>query len=313
MSRDINQMDIAKGLGILFVIIGHATESELLKTVIYWFHMPLFFFISGRFFRPQKNNALLIKNSQRLLIPYISYFFIISGVVQVLEPHHDFTENLQNFLVGGEKLGYYFGVFWFITCLFFTILLFNNLEKTKNPFILVSILYLFSFIYSTFFQNSIWPGNIQVSAFSVVFFAVGFYSSSSNWLSTSKTASISAIIGSLLIFLESKGIIHYSLDMKYQIYNHLLLDIVVPLSFIILIIKISSLVEGIPIINRLMNIAGQSSLTVMYLHLPLIIISRKFHEFNLIEVTCIALAVSSFIHFLNKRNKLTRILLLGQK
>lgn len=51
-SNRIVSFDILKGGGILLVILGHIQIPYMLKTVIYSFHMPLFFFVSGCFFRP---------------------------------------------------------------------------------------------------------------------------------------------------------------------------------------------------------------------------------------------------------------------
>lgn len=45
-SRDI-AVDVAKGIGILLVILGHLKNP--LMDFIYAFHMPLFFFVSGMF------------------------------------------------------------------------------------------------------------------------------------------------------------------------------------------------------------------------------------------------------------------------
>lgn len=46
-SNRIVSFDILKGGGILLVILGHIQIPYMLKTVIYSFHMPLFFFVSG--------------------------------------------------------------------------------------------------------------------------------------------------------------------------------------------------------------------------------------------------------------------------
>lgn len=44
----INEIDIAKGIGIILVIIGHCLpNNSLLRLMIYSFHMPLFFVLSG--------------------------------------------------------------------------------------------------------------------------------------------------------------------------------------------------------------------------------------------------------------------------
>ena len=43
-------LDIAKAITIFIVIIGHAvgnTETPLYRCIIYTFHMPLFFIVSG--------------------------------------------------------------------------------------------------------------------------------------------------------------------------------------------------------------------------------------------------------------------------
>lgn len=47
-SKRIEAIDIAKGIGIFFVVIGHFINmSSYPGRVIYSFHMPLFFFLSG--------------------------------------------------------------------------------------------------------------------------------------------------------------------------------------------------------------------------------------------------------------------------
>ena len=53
-SKRINYIDIAKGLAIICVIIGHTFAKydkldRLVITFIYSFHVPLFFILSGFF------------------------------------------------------------------------------------------------------------------------------------------------------------------------------------------------------------------------------------------------------------------------
>ena len=52
MSKRIEYLDIAKGIGILLVVLGHndfEVISLFIQRLIYSFHMPLFFFLSGYF------------------------------------------------------------------------------------------------------------------------------------------------------------------------------------------------------------------------------------------------------------------------
>ena len=48
--KRLQYLDLAKAVGMLCVLIGHSFISEKINTVIYAFHMPLFFFIAGFLF-----------------------------------------------------------------------------------------------------------------------------------------------------------------------------------------------------------------------------------------------------------------------
>jgi acyltransferase len=54
LHRD-DSIAIAKALGIILVVIGHSTYNagyqDEVKKFIYMFHMPLFFILSGYFFK----------------------------------------------------------------------------------------------------------------------------------------------------------------------------------------------------------------------------------------------------------------------
>lgn len=78
MRKRIEEFDILKGIGILLVVIGHCTLSNNLHCLIYSFHMPLFFMVSGFFYHIQEPRLLLIKTFNRLLIPYI--FFVLLNI-----------------------------------------------------------------------------------------------------------------------------------------------------------------------------------------------------------------------------------------
>jgi len=44
-------IDRLKGIGIITVVLGH-TGNEFTHHYFFWFHMPLFFIISGYLFAP---------------------------------------------------------------------------------------------------------------------------------------------------------------------------------------------------------------------------------------------------------------------
>lgn len=77
----IGYIDIAKGIGILLVAIAHTGMSLVapyLHKLIYSFHMPLFFFLSGYFFNPESPfPTVLKKRFNAVLKPYLFTIFLI--------------------------------------------------------------------------------------------------------------------------------------------------------------------------------------------------------------------------------------------
>ena len=71
-TKRIQYLDIAKAIGIILVIIGHISQNEIITSVIYSFHMPLFFILSGYLYH--KGNT---KNKiKKILIPYFLFSII---------------------------------------------------------------------------------------------------------------------------------------------------------------------------------------------------------------------------------------------
>lgn len=69
-------LDIAKGIAILLVIVGHTVNNpSLTRQVIFSFHMPLFFILAGYTFRVKPWGELLKTSFMRLLVPYVLIVF----------------------------------------------------------------------------------------------------------------------------------------------------------------------------------------------------------------------------------------------
>ena len=49
MSERVIWVDTAKGFAIISVVLGHSSLPIELRSVVYSFHMPLFFMLSGVF------------------------------------------------------------------------------------------------------------------------------------------------------------------------------------------------------------------------------------------------------------------------
>ncbi|WP_195202481.1 acyltransferase family protein [Phocaeicola massiliensis] len=73
----IDWIDIAKGIGIFLMVMGHTSIPKLGGHWIYSFHMPLFFFLSGFLFQSGKYSwSQFIKRKVRtMVVPY--FFFVV--------------------------------------------------------------------------------------------------------------------------------------------------------------------------------------------------------------------------------------------
>ena len=84
-AKRINPMiSIAKAIGIIFMVVGHVYDKESWGVhYIYMFHMPLFFVLSGYFFKCPRTKkdmiAFVKKKIVGLYIPYLLWtiFFIL--------------------------------------------------------------------------------------------------------------------------------------------------------------------------------------------------------------------------------------------
>jgi fucose 4-O-acetylase-like acetyltransferase len=81
MSKRIEYIDIARGIGILLVVLAHndfGYISQYGHEVIYSFHMPLFFFLSGYFIRTNIPFLDFVKKRfHSLLKPFLFTLFMI--------------------------------------------------------------------------------------------------------------------------------------------------------------------------------------------------------------------------------------------
>ena len=80
MSKRIEYIDIARGIGILLVVMGHndfAVVSPFLYKLIYSFHMPLFFFLSGYFLNSATGFWPFVKKRFNALLK--PFFFTVAS------------------------------------------------------------------------------------------------------------------------------------------------------------------------------------------------------------------------------------------
>ncbi len=119
MTQRIKEIDIAKGIGMILVIVGHINASEYLTRLIFCFHMPLFFFLSGVVHK----RGNIKKYFQQLIVPMLIWGFIDLVIYSLCYslPLNEFLIQLRNLLLGGAANSCKFepaAALWFLPCVF---------------------------------------------------------------------------------------------------------------------------------------------------------------------------------------------------
>lgn len=161
-----NEINIMRGMAVLCVVIGHSfnpTETPtilgFIKSFVYCFHMPAFFFISG-FLEGDKRRSIgekkqaIIKKARRLMIPYF-FLTVVTAVLKML--FGVFARNPLNYstivvdvLIGRNNPN---GGLWFLYALF-VISFFGIIFDMMDRLILMSIMFVIYILNLFIFKQS---------------------------------------------------------------------------------------------------------------------------------------------------------------
>lgn len=146
--KRIGYLDMAKGIGIILVVLGHSNYlPDNVLTVIASFHMPLFFILSGMLIchtgeeqRPFRQ--IILRRLKSIMLPYgvfsVVYLLIYGGyfccVSGSVTPEYIRELAVQAVSLNGMS------VLWFLTALFFSLLLFFAVRKHFNRRVSVVVL-----------------------------------------------------------------------------------------------------------------------------------------------------------------------------
>ena len=169
--RRIEWIDMAKGWGIVLLIYGHAA-NDTFANWLYTFHIPLFFFLSGYVFNPDKPFPVFIKSKAKgLLLPYLTLG--IPLILLNIYWGYDIISLIQSFIIQKRMFP-----LWFITTLFLQLLtayfIINKVKNTKGQIIFVLCLTLIGILLWKLGVKSL-PWNFDISLVTFPFFYLGFY------------------------------------------------------------------------------------------------------------------------------------------
>jgi len=277
--KRIYWVDNAKAIGILLVLIRHTPLPEKILSFIYSFHIPLFFFLSGIFFKSSNFPDFFRKKYKRLLIPYfvIGLLSILMWIPKkyILELDQDieFWFPFFGLLYGNVNFIIFNKPIWFLVCLFVVnisfFFIFKIFENSKNKYFLIFgfllLLAFFGYLYSLYKPLRL-PWMMDTALVAVLFFGLGliYKHKLSKKVFTFTNQQKFTLIFILFVIVVIISILNGRIDMAEIIFNNCFLFLVGSFSGILMIILISELIPK----NRIFGYIGKNTMIIFTFHTP---------------------------------------------
>ena len=291
LSRRVQYVDIAKGIGIILVVMGHndfALISPFAHKLIYSFHMPMFFFMSGMFFKPDVPFWTFLGNRfNRILKPFFSILLLIyfaslsfSKISIVMA-----SRRLLKAMYGS---GFYIDwvQLWFLPHLFAVSLfayLFFRLTRHIHPpqlrWVLLAVLYIvgvlvmklfwpfeLNFLGKTLTLHGL-PYGLDMVVVSGFFFIVGYGVNKTRRSAFFANSWTFLISGVLLLFMV--WYFPARIDFNTRQFDSLLVNTAEALIGILFIIALSRQIERLSWLSSVLSYVGQASLIVLIFQVPI--------------------------------------------
>lgn len=273
-------VDIAKGIGIILVILAHTLVAQEVNNLIYLFHMPLFFFISGitAFYscKEEKVSECIKKNAKSILIPYFVfsiiffiYWFLIERKIRN-QLNISVLDNFFNIFIAKIDMELYSPnvVMWFLPCLFTTKVLFCLINKIKQGGV-QAFAVLLSLIIGIVLSinNVILPWGIETALIALAFMYIAYKLKSEvkiEKISTRVILNVISIIGIIICMLLNNEV-----DMLNHKYGNIILFFLGAFSGINLILNLSKLISKNKPLTRILEYLGINSLMFMIFSEPI--------------------------------------------
>lgn len=280
----VKWIDIAKGITIIFVVMGHTIQAycqdlDILFKIIYSFHMPAFFIISGLTFSWNGNLWEYTKKKTKvLLIPYVSFVavtILYDIFVAILKGNLSvfvgaIKSNLIHTVLATSES--YFKNLWFLPCLFVSLimlyLIFNLIHSDAIRGGVCIGLCTISYIARTRF-NLILPLCGEIAAVDIVWIFAGY--KIKDYLQKEKKENfVKILILCIILFIVTNAIscsLSKSADSYRQLkFSNIAISCVTGLSGTLFIVFLSKLIEK----NTILEYLGKNSNWIYGMHFLLL-------------------------------------------
>lgn len=171
-------IDVMRGIGIILVVLGHTYRNS---GMLYLFHMPLFFMLSGSVLNYTRHKYSIGRRFKGIMVPYFVFsilcFIYWAFVESNFRPIHDealfggylgtFNIKVQQFinifLAENSTNAYTYNiVMWFLPCLFVADLIYAKIKKAKGLWGIIMAFIALYYLWVSKLPCLIWSLNIAV-------------------------------------------------------------------------------------------------------------------------------------------------------
>lgn len=270
----VHYIDIARGIAIILMIIGHTLELGLTRKIIFSFHMPLFIIISGMFFKKRKIKEELTHLNKKLIIPYVITIIItymLRYIIHNQEIH--FLPIIQQIFFGYSNKKTFFThiddvwVLWFIPFLIFCKILYYGIDKITKTNDLLKGIICFCFSSMGIYLSKInifLPWSIDIALSSMLFYYIGYL--------LNKYHLIGKVISNQLIYIFI--VITYTsllklgnIELAIRKYPYGMICYITAFCGTIIIFSISQMIEILSKkLTKILSWYGQNSMYILCVH-----------------------------------------------
>lgn len=273
MGARTDWVDYAKAIGIILVVYGHVARGlynagmhfpvnlySITDSIIYSFHMPLFFFLSGLFFHHSFTKRggfnLILNKLDTVAYPYFIWSILQGGTEALLSGYTNGNVTFYEVLYFWEPRAQ----FWFLYALFFVYAVSSAIYSLVSEkyitiiFILASLLYIF---------QSLLP-DVPIFRYvsnSLVFFIFGILFNKYNICKRFSSSSLFPII--LIFFIAIQYLFHGYLAKAYT--DKGVESLFLACMSILFVVSLSSLIAKRS--NRYFAFIGASSMAIYLMHI----------------------------------------------
>lgn len=152
------------------------------------------------------------------------------------------------------------------------------------------------------------PWSLDEALGAVIFLFIGDYAKN---IKSKPYHCLFLMIPFLFIIVNHLMKLNYDINMKSMIYNHYLLDFIVPVSFTYMLYRLSLILTHVNFVKSVLAYLGKSSMTIYFTHAALLCLLAEYFNLNIWITIAVTITIGGILHYIFCKFKILKILFTG--